>query len=181
MNRGKNKSFGLIHIYCGEGKGKTTAAIGLMIRAAGHGKRCLLVQFLKDGQSGEIDILRALPEVRIITGQKYTKFSFYMNELEKKETLALHMQYLEQAVEAARSLSIDLLVLDEAFGAIQTQLLSEKALLDFLQTKPGQIEVVMTGRYPSEPMLAAADYISEIACCRHPYQRGIPAREGIEY
>ena len=172
---------GLIHIYCGDGKGKTTAAIGLIVRAAGHGRRVMLVQFLKSGLSGEIAPLKQLEGVRVIAGQITAKFSNQMNEQERTETLKLHQQHLQQAVAAAVAGELDLLVLDEAMGAITAGLLSKDDLLEFLRHKPTNLEVVLTGRNPSDDILALADYISEMKCLRHPYERGFPPREGVEF
>ena len=172
---------GLIHIYCGQGKGKTTASIGLIMRSAGHGRRILLVQFLKNGRSGELLALRHFPEVRILTGPDNTRFTYNMTAHDKDETLQLDIQYFKEAVDLARQGDLDLLVLDEALGAIETGLLPEADVLDFLRSKPPELEVVLTGRNPSAKILEMADYISEIKCVRHPWQHGIPAREGIEY
>lgn len=177
----QERQFGLIHIYCGPGKGKTTAGIGLIARAAGYGRRVLLVQFLKDGLSGELDSLRMLHDVRILAGQVTANFTFDMNSEEKAATLALHHGFFGQAVDLARQGQIDLLVLDEVIGAINTGTLTQDVVLDFLRTKPDDLEVVLTGRDPSPQLLELADYISDIQCVRHPYQRGITAREGIEY
>lgn len=172
---------GLIHIYCGAGKGKTTASIGLIARAAGHGRRVLLVQFLKDGHSGEIDSLRLLPGVQVLAGQVTTRFTYQMDAEEKLATRSLHESFFQQAADQAHAGSVDLLVLDEVLGAINTGLLQHEEVLDFLRSKPSELEVVLTGRDPSSQLLELADYISEIHCVRHPYQRGICAREGIEY
>lgn len=175
------RQIGLIHIYCGPGKGKTTAGVGLIVRAAGHGLRVLLVQFLKDGRSGELDSLRLLRDVRILAGQVTANFTFAMNSEEKAATRSLHHDFFRQAADMARQGSIDLLVLDEVIGAINTGTLAQDVVLDFLRTKPDDLEVVLTGRDPSPQLLELADYISDIQCVRHPYQRGITAREGIEY
>ena len=172
---------GLIHIYCGDGKGKTTAAIGLIVRAAGHGRRVMLVQFLKSGLSGEIIPLKQLDGVRVIAGQITAKFSNQMNEQERAETLQLHQQHLQQAVAAAVAGELDLLVMDEAMGAITAGLLSKDDLLEFLRHNPKNLEVVLTGRNPSDDIMELADYISEMKCLRHPYERGFPPREGVEY
>lgn len=173
--------FGLIHVYCGEGKGKTTAAIGLAVRAAGYGKRVVFVQFLKDGHSGELKSLNRLPEIKCISGQLYSKFSFQMTEEEKSQTKKLHEQHFAKALALIAAGPVDLLVLDEVLGAIETKMFTEKLLIDFLQTKPATLEVVLTGRKPSEPVMVLADYISEIKCLRHPYEQGISARQGIEF
>lgn len=175
------KTGGLIHIYCGAGKGKTTASIGLIARAAGHGRRVLLVQFLKDGHSGEIDSLRMLPGVQVLAGQVTTKFTYQMDVEEQLATRSLHESFFQQAADQAHAGLVDLLVLDEVLGAINTGLLQNEEVLDFLRSKPSELEVVLTGRDPSSQLLELADYISEIHCVRHPYQRGICAREGIEY
>ena len=172
---------GLIHIYCGNGKGKTSAAVGLTIRALGHGRRVVFVQFLKDGRSGEISVLAQFEQLTLITGQTVAKFSFAMNEQERLETLALHQAYLERASQLVHRETVDLLVLDEALGALETKLLDETALLDFLTNRPEKLEVVLTGRTASPQLCEQADYISEIHCVRHPYEQGIAAREGIEY
>ncbi len=181
MNSTSGTLPGLIHIYCGQGKGKTTASIGLIMRSAGHGRRILLVQFLKNGRSGELQALRHFPEIQILTGPGNTRFTNKMTAHDKDETLELDIRYFNEAVNLARQGELDLLVLDEALGAIETGLLPEEDVLDFLRSKPRELEVVLTGRNPSEKILELADYISEIKCVRHPWQRGIAAREGIEY
>jgi cob(I)alamin adenosyltransferase len=171
----------MIHIYCGPGKGKTTAAIGLIARAAGHGLKTLLVQFLKDGTSGELISLQHLPGVQIVSGQLTRKFSIAMNTAERQATCDLHRQYLSQAHDLARQGQLDLLVLDEVLGAIESGLLPEREVLALMRSKPAHLEIVLTGRNPSAELLGLADYISRIQCDRHPYERGIMAREGIEY
>ena len=172
---------GLVHLYCGDGKGKTTAAIGLITRALGHGYRVLLVQFLKNGRSGELATLRRMPGIQILAGQVTGKFSIAMTDEEKAATRALHLDYFHTAVQLVQEEGIDLLVLDEVLGAIESDLMAEDELVAFLDRRPTGLEVVMTGRLASERLMERADYLSKIACIRHPYQRGILAREGIEY
>ncbi len=167
---------GLVHLYYGEGKGKTTAAMGLALRALGHGKRVVIVQFLKDGASGEIGALRSLG-AKILAGAPDTKFVFRMDAEEKDRTRAWNDALLE---EAARE-DCDLLVLDELCAARQYGLadrtLAQKAVLE----RPAGREVVITGRTPEEWMLDAADYVTQMRCEKHPYAAGITARKGIEY
>ena len=172
---------GLIHIYTGNGKGKTTASVGLTIRAHAHGLRVLFVQFLKNGLSGEIGILRQLANVRVLSGQADMKFTNQMAEDDKIRTRQMHEEFFKAAVAAARAGEIDLLVLDETFAALATGLLDSDEVYQFLETKPAGLEVVLTGRDPEARFLSLADYISEVQCIAHPYEKGILAREGIDY
>lgn len=172
---------GLVHIKCGDGSGKTTSSIGLIMRAVGHGRRVMLVQFLKNGLSGELNALRSLPGIHVLSGPENTRFTNVMTEADREAARSHYRRFLDVAVRSAQAGQVDLLVLDEVMGAIQTSLLEESAVLDFIRSKPAGLEVVLTGRDPSEDMLALADYISDIHCVRHPFMKGIKAREGIEY
>lgn len=174
------KKLGLIHIYTGDGKGKTTAALGLILRASGRGLNIVLGQFLKGRETGELRTLPLLPGVKVFRGKPLTKFSFQMNEQEKAEVLQSHNDFLKELAAYCHHNPTDLLVLDEVIGACGTHLLDEEILLDFLKHKPANLEVVLTGRNPSEKLLEMADYVSEICKRKHPFDKGIPAREGIE-
>ena len=109
-----------------------------------------------------------------------TKFSFQMNEQEKAEVLQSHNVFIQQLASYCEKDGTNLLVLDEVIGACGTHLLDETLLIDFLKHKPAHLEVVMTGRNPSSGLLDMADYVSEICKRKHPFDKGIPAREGIE-
>jgi cob(I)alamin adenosyltransferase len=172
---------GLVHIYTGDGKGKTTAAVGLTVRAQAHGFRVLFVQFLKNGQSGEVNVLRGLPSVRVCSGPADMKFTNEMDENDKNRTRQLHDHFFHESVDVARQGEIDLLVFDETFGAIATGLLDSDAMYEFLRNKPEPLEVVLTGRDPESRFVELADYVSVIQCKSHPYNRGILAREGIDF
>lgn len=139
-----------------------------------------MVQFLKNGRSGEIKILQKLENVNVITGQ-INKFSIDMTEAEKQRAARLHEKYFSQAVSSANRDGIDLLVLDEVLGAIETGLLPESVVIDFLEHKPGGLEVVLTGRKASTGIMDLADYISQINAVKHPFDQGVPARRGIEF
>lgn len=167
---------GLVHLYWGEGKGKTTAAMGLALRALGTGRKVVIVQFLKGGQSGEIPLLRSLG-ARIFRGKAGTKFSFQMTEEEKAGTRALQTEHLRQAL----ACGAELLVLDEACAAYQTGLVDQELLKSAVLERPESREVALTGRNPPEWMREAADYSTEMRCHRHPFEQGAPAREGIEF
>lgn len=181
-NKQPNITTGIIHLYAGDGKGKTTAAVGLAVRAAGYGLRVMFIQFLKFGDSSELKILQNLPNVKVLSGMPTRKFTFVMNEEEKAETKAWCESHLVQGISAADENEIDLLILDEALGAISSGMLSEQVLLDFLKTKPENLEVVLTGRDPSQALIDIADYYSEIRAVKHPYNKEkLMARPGIEY
>lgn len=171
---------GLIHIYCGDGKGKTTAAMGLALRAAGHGCGVVIGQFLKDGTSGECKVLGKLDRVTLLAANPCGKFSFQMTDAEKRQTQDAIVRMFRAATDFAVRTQARLLVLDEACSAVSCGFLEEEELLDFLDHKPECLEVVLTGRDPSARLQERADYISEICKRRHPYDRGIGAREGIE-
>lgn len=171
---------GKIHLYYGNGKGKTTAAVGLSVRAAGCGKKVCFVQFLKGQPTGELVVLNHLSAVTVKRGQ-CTKFSFQMTEEEKKEVRQCHDELLTQAIEISFRGECDLLVLDEITAAVQTGLINEELLVNFLLHKPDALELVLTGRNPALYMIESADYCSEIVKKKHPFDQGVPAREGIEY
>nr|WP_317282822.1 cob(I)yrinic acid a,c-diamide adenosyltransferase [uncultured Sellimonas sp.] len=170
---------GLIHVYCGDGKGKTSAATGLMVRAAGRGKRILFVRFLKNEDSGELVILDQIPQIRRLKIPKTFGFFWTLNEEEKEELKRICYGIWEQIEQEARR--YDILVMDELASAFRYGLVPQDKVLRFLKSKPSSLEVVMTGREPDERILQYADYISEIQSVRHPFEKGIPAREGIEY
>lgn len=171
---------GLIHLYCGDGKGKTTAAMGLALRAVGSRFHVGVVQFLKDGDSGELAPLASLPGVRVLSGKGVKGFSFRMTEEEKKTVKRCHEEHLRRAIEWCREGWCDLLILDEAVDAVNCGLLDRAHLLTFLREKPPALEVALTGRNPDEELVGLADYYSEVRKIKHPYDRGITAREGIE-
>lgn len=172
---------GLVHIYHGDGKGKTSAAMGLALRALGNGWRVGILQFLKGGPSGEITALQTMPGVTILRGRQGTKFSFQMTAEEKQEARALHEEHLEQIARQAAAGDFDLLVLDEALGAIGAGLLSQEGVLRFVRQKPEALELVLTGRDPGDTLLQLADYVTEMRMQKHPYEQGVQARKGVEF
>lgn len=167
---------GLVHLYWGDGKGKTTAAIGLAVRALGRGLRVTIVQFLKDGGSGELAPLRRLGAA-VYSGMPGTKFVFQMTEEEKSKARALHTELLRQALAGP----CDLLVLDEACAACQLEMVDQALLQKAVLERPAGREVVLTGRDPADWMLQAADYATEMRCHKHPYEQGVAARRGVEF
>jgi len=168
---------GLIHIYTGDGKGKTTASVGLAVRASGAGLNVAFAQFMKGMPTSEIKQLKTLGITVVRTGT-ITKFVPYMTDEERAQCAEEQMAGFETAIAMAPDL--DLLVLDEVISAVTTEMISEARLLDFLRNKPATLEVVLTGRDVPESIAALADYLSEIKAVKHPYEQGIPARKGIE-
>lgn len=170
---------GLIHVYCGDGKGKTTAAIGLAVRAAGAGKRVVFTQFFKDGSSSEIKVLQGVENIQILHCNTVRGFWKRMTDAQKARASADYTQLLSDVARLA--MDADLLVLDEIVSACNHGTIAEVAVTDFLRSKPEKLEVVLTGRDPSECLLRLADYVTQMQKIKHPYDRGIGARKGIEF
>ena len=169
----------MVRILMGEGAGKTTAAAGLSLRAASHGKRVRILQLLKPEISPEFSALLRLGNVSVTVANPDIPFFFTMTDREKAERIS----ETEQAVKAFFTPHDDdfLLVLDEIGGALQNGMLTESALLSYLQALPERVHVALTGRYFPQSILDKAHCICEIRCVRHPFETGISAVEGIEY
>lgn len=169
----------MIHLYCGDGKGKTTAACGLAVRAAGSGMRVLFVQFFKSGRSSEINVLSALPGVETLApAVHFGRFS----KLTEEQKTAVSAHYASMLADVrARAADFGLIVLDESVSACRHGMLDREALLAFLRDEGQKREIVLTGREPPEELIAAADYVTEMRKVKHPYDRGVSARKGIEF
>ena len=170
---------GRIHSYYGYGKGKTTAAVGQAVRAAGSGLRVLVFQFLKDNSSSERKILEAIPEIICLPGRDKVKFFNQMNSDEKAELRHYYTKALDEIVKFCSP--FDVLFLDEILDVVQLKLLNEDKLMSFLLHKPRGLEIIMTGHEVSERLLDVADYATEMKKIKHPFDQGQSAREGIEY
>lgn len=167
---------GFVHLYWGDGKGKTTAACGLALRALGSGLSVVLVQFLKSGKSSELAPLRTLG-ASVFAGKPCEKFVSQMDDAEKVQTRVMQTALLRDAL----SLPCDLLILDEACAAWETEMVDFDLLRRAVLERPAGCEVVLTGRNPADWMHAAADYSTEMRSHRHPYTKGVPARKGVEF
>ncbi|MGN0513668.1 MAG: cob(I)yrinic acid a,c-diamide adenosyltransferase [Lachnospiraceae bacterium] len=174
------KEKGLVHIYCGNGKGKTTAAVGLAVRCAGGGGKVLFYQFLKDGNSGEINILKNIPEIDVMETVDSAKFVFQMTPQEKSDMALLCRNKLEEISEILKNDEYDMLILDEVLHVVNFNFISPKDMLTFIKDKPEKLELVLTGYEPSEELTEAADYVSDICKVKHPFDKGIGARKLIE-
>lgn len=181
----KEHRTGCVHLYCGDGKGKTTAALGAALRASGRGMSVLILRFLKTDDSGEIPALANVPGIEVIPCARTFGFSWNMTEEEKREAAVYYRNCLEEgwkrALGSESESGCDLLILDEAVGACRQGFLDEERLAELICGRPSSMEVILTGRNPSPRLMEVADYITEMKQIRHPYEKGIPAREGIEF
>lgn len=169
----------MIQLYYGTGKGKTTAAFGLALRAAGRGRRVVIAQFLKTEDSGERRSMEYVPHVLLLPLPERLPFVWQMDVVERAECEEVSGRLLRDAVLLAEKGGV--VILDEVLGAIETGILPLEAVLESLEALPEGSEAVLTGRQVPPELVERADYITCFEAQRHPYDRGIPAREGIEY
>lgn len=173
---------GLIHVYTGEGKGKSTAAFGLVIRALGHKKRVAIFSFLKDSKTryGEMEAFaRLFPELIYIRFENASPLfdkNITMDALRKSVD-----ESFNKALEIIREKEIELAVFDELNICMKYGYIDGKKVLDFLKNKPENLEVVITGRDAIDELIEIADYVTEMKMIKHPFNRGIKARKGIEF
>ncbi len=168
---------GYIHIYTGNGKGKTTAALGLALRAAGYGMKTYIGQFMKGRHYGELTSLRDHP---CITIEQYGDVDCVHREEITQKHVDQAQQGLKRAQEILRSGQYDILILDEINVAVWFDLISTRQVLELLDHRPNHVEIVMTGRRAPEALVKIADVVSEMKEIKHYYQQGIKARTGIE-
>lgn len=171
---------GLCHIYTGNGKGKTTASVGLLVRATGAGMKTLFCQFLKGRDTGELEPLRKLG-VEVLRAGEIKKFFAKMTDDEKKECVKSHEMCYNKVKQKIQSGDYGLIVLDEVMAAVRLGLVPLSDLAEVIRNRPKDLEIVLTGRDVPEELAVLADYLSEIQEVRHPFAQGISARKGIEY
>lgn len=171
----------MVHIYYGDGKGKTTAAIGLAVRAAGSRMKVLFVQFLKTEFSGERHTLSHTENISLTFCPLELNFTYNMDTAEKAKASVTFRKIFDDAVTTVLTEKYDMIVLDEIFSAISADMISESAVYEFVTNAPKNIEVVMTGHNPPQKIMELADYITEMKKIKHPYDKGVQARFGIEF
>ncbi len=176
-----NWAKGYIQVYTGNGKGKTTAALGLTLRAVGAGMRVFFGQFLKGRDCAEIAGLKLLGEAVRLERFGSGKWVDKADAQAFAQELALGHKGIECVREAVLSDAYDLVVIDEALGALHAGVIELSAILDILTRKPSRLEVVLTGRNIPAQLEDMADLVSDIALRKHYYQQGVPARKGIEF
>ena len=170
---------GLVMVITGNGKGKTTSALGQALRAIGHGYRVCMIQFMKGRAYGEVVAAeKYLPNFKIY---QYGLDSFVMRNNPAPIDIELARQGLEMARRVIRSKEFDLVILDEINVAMDFNLISQDEVLELVRSKPPELDLVLTGRYASEELKKIADMVSEVVEVKHHYASGIKGRAGIEY
>jgi len=171
----------MIHLYCGDGKGKTTAAVGLSVRAAGNGLKVLFAQFMKGQKSGETDLLASISDITVMQAESSKKFTYQMTPQEQEESEEKNRAHLDAVFETFNNSDYDVLVLDEAVTAAGRYMIDEDKLRSYVSGFPAEKELILTGNPPELWMIEAADYVTDMEKIKHPYDRGTDARKGIEF
>ena len=170
---------GLVEVYTGDGKGKTTAALGLALRAAGRGLKVFIVQFLKGGfDYGELRLLEELPNIEV---RAFGRGRFVTSSGPSEEDMEEARKAMELAREVVMSGEYDVVILDEVNVAIYFGLVSLDEVLSLIKEKPEHVELVLTGRKAPRELIDVADLVTEMREVKHPYKRGMPPRPGIEF
>ena len=171
---------GFVTVFTGDGKGKTTAAVGTAVRAAGYGLRTCIVFFLKGAMfsQGEVKALEALGGI--------DTFSFGVNDWiksnnDKSAAVGQARRALETSAEVIRSGRYDLIIMDEVNNAVDFGLIDVADVLDILRARPAKVDVILTGRNADKRLIEASDTVTEMKCVKHVFERGIKARSGIDY
>ena len=173
-----NECYGLFQVYTGDGKGKSTAAFGLALRAAGHGMRTVVIQFMKQGTSGEV--LACKNMLLLIEVYSFGTGNFIERGNIPAEDFKAAADALDKATSVIKS-GIDILILDELNTAVYYRLVDENRVLDMIKSRPAGVEVISTGRYAPMGFIENADLVTEMKEINHPYRQGIAARRGIEF
>jgi cob(I)alamin adenosyltransferase len=180
---GDARRHGLTLVFTGNGKGKTTAAVGLTVRAAGNRMRVFFLQFIKgQWKTGEREILRGLPGVDLeVTGRGFTIEGLRNPRIPLEDHAAAAAHGWSVAQQIVREGDYDMVVLDEILGAVHAGLVPLDELLDMVRTRPPLLHLVLTGRNAPPQLVELADLVSEIQPVKHPFQQGIKAQRGIEF
>jgi len=170
---------GLVQVYTGNGKGKTTAAFGLALRAIGRGLKVYVIQFIKGGfDYGELYVVDKLPNLKL---KAFGRGKFVTEEPAGREDVKLAEEAFALAEEVVKSGEYDVVVLDEINVALNLKLIKIEKVLELIKNKPQHVELVLTGRYASNEIIEAADLVTEMKEVKHPFNKGYKARKGVEY
>ena len=191
-------SLGLVHVITGDGKGKTTSAVGLAIRAIGNGYTVAMIQFLKSGGTGELYAAKSLSNVTIeqfgvdavkerekeqtslgsFAAKDATGHFVFQPDIEEKDAAKLGFEHAKKLIMSG---NYDLIIMDEINCVLDKKLIPIEEVLEVLKQKPQHTEIIMTGRDAPKELYDVVDYVSEVKLIKHPWQKGIKARKGIEY
>ena len=169
---------GYIHVYTGPGKGKTTAALGLGLRAAGAGMKIHMVQFMKGRRYSEIDTIE---KIKNFTITQHGRDEFVSKENPEQIDIDLAQKGFKYAKEIIKNGKLDMIILDEINVAVDYNLVSLDDIIKFIEEKPEKIELILTGRYAHPEIVRNADLVTEMLEIKHPYQQGVEARKGIDF
>ncbi len=170
---------GLTQVYTGDGKGKTSAAFGLALRAIGRGLRVYVIQFIKGGfDYGELHIMNKLPNFEL---KAFGRGKFITETPPKDEDVKLAKEAFELAQNVVGSDEYDVVILDEINVALNLKLVDVDEVVDLVRNKPERVELVLTGRNAPPEVIEVADLVTEMKEIKHPYTKGVPPRRGIEY
>jgi cob(I)alamin adenosyltransferase len=170
---------GLVQVYTGNGKGKTSAAFGLALRAIGRGLNVYVIQFIKGGfDYGELHAIKGFPN---LTLKAFGRGKFVTTRPPEKEDIQLAEKALQLAKEAVESRKYDIVILDEISVALKLELISLEEVLKIVKNKPTTVELVLTGRDAPDELIQAADLVTEMKEVKHPFHKGLKARKGIEF
>lgn len=175
----RKNELGLVHVYTGDGKGKTTAALGLGMRAAGHGYRVLMIQFMKgDIKYGELEAARHIPNFDIL---QFGRPDFVDRNNPEQIDKDLARKGVEHTRKVVGEGKVDMLILDEINVAVEWKLATAAEILEIVRSRPEQMEIVLTGRYAPIEFIEMADTVTEMREIKHPYMKDVMARKGVEY
>lgn len=177
-----NLNKGLVQIYTGDGKGKTTAAIGQGMRAYGNNLRVYMVQFLKGRKTGELNTINELGDnFKLFRFEKPRDFVWNLNEEQKEELKYEIKEGYKFVLETIKESKCDVLIIDEIMGVLSNKFLTVDEVLYIIDNKPSNMELILTGRNVPKEIVEKADLVTEMKCIKHYFEKGIPARKGIEY
>lgn len=171
----------MIHLYYGDGKGKTTAAMGQALRFVGYGRKVLVVQFLKGSCSGEIIALQKLPQVTVLRNSKDYGFFAFASPIDREKMTRENNENLTFALENIQRKSFDLVVLDEVVDAVKIGALSQELYEKTLDASPEGVELILTGHSAEMSVVKRCHYVTCMTKVKHPYDNGTKAREGVEF
>lgn len=171
----------MIHVYYGDGKGKTSASTGLAVRAAGRGMKVFMVRFMKTDDSGEVLVLKGIENIIMYPCLKSFGFTFQMTPEQKQEAKKYYTEVFRKVTSEENIKEYDMIVMDEINVVCHYGFVGIKEVVEFLNRSGKEKEIVMTGRYAPEELRERADYVTELRKEKHPFDMGVNARKGIEY